>query len=93
MCMRGAIPQVSALNPFGQYDGIYLVDSKRNVVYMSGTASNMFRMIDRPTNLNQQPLDTLESEDQQLVAQTFAISSTTMHCAYMSPACPPNFSG
>ena len=72
MCMRGAIPQVSALNHFGQYDGIYLVDSKRNVVYMSGTASNMFRMIDRPTNLNQQPLDTLESEDQQLVAQTFA---------------------
>ena len=32
MCMRGAMPQISALTPFGQYDGIYLVDSKRNVV-------------------------------------------------------------
>lgn len=72
MCMRGAIPQVAELTPFGQYDGIYLVDSKSNVVYMSGTASNMFRTIERPTTLTQQPLDTLENEDQQLVAQAFA---------------------
>lgn len=72
MCMRGAIPQVNTLTPFGQYDGIYLVDFKRNVVYMSGTASNMFRAIGLPTNLKQQPLTTLENGDQQLVAQTFA---------------------
>ncbi len=74
MCIRGDLNNVKGptLSRFGQYDGVYLVDSKHSVVYMSGSASNMFRTIGLPTNLIRQPLNTLEAVDLQLVAETFA---------------------
>jgi two-component sensor histidine kinase len=72
MCAHGIINNVATLSPFYLFDGIYLVNWRRDVVYMSGTVSNMFRTIGVPTNLTQQQLNTLETVDQQLVEQTFA---------------------
>jgi two-component sensor histidine kinase len=71
-CVRGELESASSMTRFGLYDGLYLADRNRNVVYMSGIAANMFRTIGLPATLHDQPLSSLETIDRDLVDEVFA---------------------
>jgi len=71
MCALGELASAERLTRFGLYDGIYLVDRSRTVLYMSGIAANLFRTIGLPATLHNQPLSALEPEDSNLVDRTF----------------------
>jgi two-component system, sensor histidine kinase PdtaS len=71
MCARGELVNAGSLSRFGQYDGIYLVDRKRYVLYMSGIASNLFRTLGLLIDARGEDVSLLEAADRELVEQTF----------------------
>jgi two-component sensor histidine kinase len=71
MCVRGELESASVLSGFGVYDGVYLVDQSRDILYMSGIAANLFRSAGITTQLGEQPLKKLEPLDEQIVEQAF----------------------
>lgn len=72
MCARGELSSASGLSGFNLYDGIYLVDEQRTIIYMSGIAANLFRSIGVIPEVRDQALSTLEDDDIRLVEQAFA---------------------
>lgn len=72
MCARGELVSAARLTRFSLYDGMYLVDRNRMVIYMSGIAANMFRAAGLPASLHDQPLAELEKIDNELVDLAFA---------------------
>ncbi len=72
MCAQGELASGERLTRFGLYDGVYLVDRSRNVLYMSGIAANLFRTIGLPASLHNLPLGDLEAQDSTLVDRCFA---------------------
>lgn len=72
MCVRGEIEGVEPLGRFGQYDGVYLVNRNRTVIYMSGIASNLFRTIGIVIDMVGEQVSILEAADRELVEQAFA---------------------
>ncbi len=71
MCARGELASAARLTRFGLYDGVYLVDRNRSVMYMSGIAANMYRAVGLPATLHGQPLAQLEKVDNELVDFAF----------------------
>ncbi|MCX6044099.1 MAG: sensor histidine kinase [Chloroflexi bacterium] len=76
MCVRGEIEQAATLSRFGQYDGVYLVNRERRVIYMSGIATNLFRAVGVLTVGRSEHISILETADQELVGQAFEMD----HC-------------
>ncbi len=76
MCVRGELESARNLGAFSLYDGIYLVDRQRAIIYMSGIAANLFRSAGIATEVHEQPLSSLESHDTKLVEEVFA----SHHC-------------
>ena len=76
MCVRGELESARNLGAFSLYDGIYLVDRQRTIIYMSGIAANLFRSAGIATEVHEQPLSSLESHDTKLVEEVFA----SHHC-------------
>ena len=72
MCACGELASAEGLSGFNLYDGIYLVDEHRTIIYMSGIAANLFRSIGVIPEVSAQPLSVLEDDDIQLVEQAFA---------------------
>ncbi|MBW7882890.1 MAG: sensor histidine kinase [Caldilineaceae bacterium] len=72
MCARGELESAGILSSFSLYDGIYLVDSERTVIYMSGIAANMFRSIGVTPEVRNQPLSSLEPLDGKIVEQAIS---------------------
>ena len=78
MCRRGELESTAALERFGQYDGIYLVNNERRVTYMNGIASNMFRSIGIGADLRRElAVQSLESSDAEMIERTFLHESPT----------------
>ena len=71
MCARGELESASTLSSFSLYDGVYMVDQTRTVVYMSGIAANLFRSIGITPEVRDQRLDALEPCDIELVERAF----------------------
>ncbi|MEM7535482.1 MAG: histidine kinase N-terminal domain-containing protein [Chloroflexota bacterium] len=71
MCLRGTIRNAENLSRFSLYDGIYLIDRERNLVYMSGIALNLFRSIGLASDIRGQLVSTLETADESIVEQAF----------------------
>ena len=71
MCLRGELADTAMLGRFGQYDGVYLVDRDRDIVYMSGSAANLFRSIGILSAIRTQHIDTLEPLDAEVVERAF----------------------
>jgi two-component system, sensor histidine kinase PdtaS len=69
MCMRGELAGAENLSRFSVYDGIYLVDRRQMVIYLSGVAANLFRSIRLAVDFQNQTLAELEEADQRLVAE------------------------
>ena len=72
MCARGELESAAYLGSFSLYDGIYLVDQKRIVIYMSGIAANLLRSIGIIPEVHEQSLAALEEQDIKLVEYAFA---------------------
>ncbi|PJF46102.1 MAG: hypothetical protein CUN48_15510, partial [Candidatus Thermofonsia Clade 3 bacterium] len=72
MCVRGELESAATLSRFSLYDGVYMVDPTRTVVYMSGIAANLFRSIGITPEVHGQQLASLEPCDVELVERAFA---------------------
>lgn len=71
MCMRGELVSAQGLSRFGLYDGVYLTDRSRYILYMSGIAVNLFRSVRIAVSFPNQKLSGLEDLDEELVGAAF----------------------
>lgn len=71
MCARGELESGAVLPNFSLYDGVYLVDHTRTVVYMSGIAANLFRSTGITPEVREQRLEALEPCDREIVERSF----------------------
>jgi hypothetical protein len=67
MALVGKPDGIAGLSPFGEHDGIVFVDTDRTIRYMSGIATNLFRIIGYAEPLVGKSLDYLETRDEELV--------------------------
>lgn len=72
MSVRGDLEALGDLGRFDQYDGIYLVNRQRTILYMSGIASNLFRSTGVLIDAVGEQVTILEEIDSQLVEAAFA---------------------
>jgi len=67
MALRGEPAGIAELSPFGEYDGIIIVDPDRTIRYMSGIATNLYRNVGYGEVLVGRPLMYIETRDDELV--------------------------
>ena len=72
MCAHGELGSGGSLSGFSLYDGVYLVDRQRTIIYMSGICANLFRSAGIAAEVHEQPLSSLEDHDLKLVEEVFA---------------------
>ncbi len=72
MVARGELAGAAELSPFGEHDGIVLVDLQRKVQYTSGIATNLYRRIGYMGDLVGHSVYELETGDAQLVDDALA---------------------
>ncbi len=72
MAARGELEIGQELSRFGPFDGIYMVDADRQVLYLSGIAANMFRSIGLVKDLRRHHVSALEKVDEELVEQSLS---------------------
>jgi two-component sensor histidine kinase len=70
--LRGEPEGIEQLTPFGEHDGVLIVDADGVIRYMSGIATNLYRNIGFGEPLVGKPLSYLETQDDELVRQTIA---------------------
>jgi len=66
--LRGELVGAEDLSPFGEHDGIMVVDAEMRIRYVSGIAANLFRRLGYAESLVGQHISTLETRDEALVA-------------------------
>jgi len=69
MLLRGQITGVENLSPFGEHDGILVVDIGWHVRYASGIATNLYRKLGYLDSLVDKRISSLEREDETMVTQ------------------------
>lgn len=68
MLLRGELLNLERLSPFGEYDGIMVVDTAKQILYMSGIATNLYRRLGYLKSLVAQRLPDLDTADDGLVS-------------------------
>lgn len=68
MLLRGELVGVEGLSPFGEHDGIIIVDAQRKIRYVSGIATNLYRKLGYMESLIGRSLFHLETMDEELVS-------------------------
>ena len=69
MLLRGELLNVEDLSPFGEYDGIIVVNTYKRILYMSGIATNLYRRLGYLKSLVGQRLPDLDTADEALASQ------------------------
>ncbi len=69
MSLRGEPSSCDLLTPFGEHDGVIVVDAAGVIRYMSGIAVNLYRNIGYGEPLLGKPLSYLETQDDELVSR------------------------
>jgi two-component sensor histidine kinase len=69
MCLRGEPVGMESLSPFGEHDGVVIVDTDCIIRYMSGIATNLYRNIGYGEPLVGKPLKYLETADEEVARQ------------------------
>lgn len=69
MALRGVLRDAESLTPFGEHDGIMYVSADRQIRYMSGVASNLYRSLGYRDNLVGRRVYELDTVDAELVAK------------------------
>jgi two-component sensor histidine kinase len=67
MALGGKPDGITTLSEFGEHDGVIILDGDRVIRYMSGIATNLYRVIGYTEPLVGKPLDYLETRDEELV--------------------------
>jgi two-component sensor histidine kinase len=67
MVLRGELEGADRLSPFGEHDGILVVDRQRRIQYTSGIAANLYRRIGYMSSLVRQSVDNLATADAALL--------------------------
>ena len=70
--LRGEPEGIEQLTPFGEHDGIVVIDTDGTIRYMSGIATNLYRNIGYGEQLVGKPLSYLETQDDELVRRALA---------------------
>ncbi len=73
MVLRGEMANAEALSPFGEHDGIVVIDLQRRIQYMSGIAANLYRRIGYMSSLVRQTVYDLETADAELVDEAMSL--------------------
>lgn len=68
MALRAELVGAEELSPFGEYDGVMVVDAQKRIRYLSGIATNLYRKIGYRDNLLGRDLASLETDDDELVS-------------------------
>jgi two-component sensor histidine kinase len=68
MLLRGELLGVVNLSPFGEYDGLMVVNTGGRILYMSGIATNLYRRLGYMKSLVGQRLPDLDTADEALVS-------------------------
>lgn len=69
MLLQGELENTGQLSPFGEHDGIMVVDSQRWIRYASGIATNLYRRVGHLDSLVGKRTSELETEDEVLVVR------------------------
>jgi two-component sensor histidine kinase len=69
MLLRGELEGAGQLSPFGEHDGIIVVDNQRWIRYASGIATNLYRRVGHLDSLVGKRTSELETEDEVLVVR------------------------
>ena len=69
MLLRGEIAGAEDLSPFGEHDGILVVDIGWRVRYASGIATNLYRKLGYLDSLVDKRISSLERDDEAMVTQ------------------------
>ncbi len=67
MLVSGTLAGAEELSPFGEHDGILVVDSQRQILYASGIANNLYRRLGYMESLVGKELKYLTTSDEALV--------------------------
>ena len=67
--VRGELVNAEQLSPFGEHDGIVVVDLQRRIQYVSGIAANHYRRIGYMGSLVRKSVYDLETADAELVEE------------------------
>ncbi len=70
--MRGELAGADGLSPFGEHDGILLVNAQRTVLYTSGIAANLYRRIGHMGDLVRRSVYSLETADAEVVDEALS---------------------
>jgi len=68
MLLRGELLNLEGISPFGEYDGIMVVNTGRRILYMSGIATNLYRRLGYLKSLVGQRLPDLATADDGLIS-------------------------
>jgi len=72
MVLRGELTGAERLSPFGEHDGVLLVNAQRTIQYASGIAANLFRRIGYMGNLVRRSVYSLDTADAELVDEALS---------------------
>jgi len=70
--LRGELAGAADLSPFGEHDGIVVVDLQRRVEYVSGIAANLYRRIGYMSSLVHRNVHELDTSDGRLVDEALS---------------------
>ncbi len=68
MVLRGELQGAEELSPFGEHDGIMIVDMQRRIQYLSGIANHQYRKLGYMESLLKRRVSSLETQDDRLVS-------------------------
>ena len=66
--LRGELVGAESLSPFGEHDGIMVVDAELRIRYVSGIAANLYRRLGYPQSLVGRHISTIETRDYALIS-------------------------
>ena len=69
MVLRGELEGAEGLSPFGEHDGIIVVDAASRIRYMSGIATNLYRRLGYSDRLLNRTMASLETADGDLIQE------------------------
>lgn len=75
MLVTGQLNHVGHISPFGEVDGLMLVDSDRVIRYISGRGRGVYRRLGYLGDLVGYPLRRLDTDDNRLVIQAFTVGT------------------
>lgn len=72
MLLRGVLDGTEELSPFGEHDGLLVVDGSGRIRYVSGIANNLYRRLGYMESLVGKYVDTLETADSRLLRRVLS---------------------